>query len=237
MAPGRWDGHRRQRGLYRSVLLLAALLLAGVGTAVAAPSSPGPTAEPTGSPSCSSPPLLVDWYGLDTAATPAIPTVGRTFWDVNSVAIGYETTGPADGFFVASDRSGEILGVTRQAVRSPVHVDGLRIDLETNLTGVRTVRVDWYCDVDGNGELDPDIDSPAGVAAGPTSIDFDATYDMQTAHAVTDWVRTTTEPTDSERPPPTPSNRATTPGQPGFISLVALLTIVGVALMAGRQRR
>ncbi len=180
--------------------------------------------------------MTVGWYGLDTSETPAVPAIGRTFWDADSVAIGYETTGAVDGFFVASDPSGEVFGVEPATTRSPGHVDGLRIDLGTNLTGVRTVRVDWYCDVDGDGELDTDSDSPAGAVAGPTSIDFDATFDTPTTPVETaDWIRTTAGPTGSE-PPPTPRTaRTRSPGQPGFTPLLALLAVVAVALLTGRR--
>lgn len=153
-----------------------------------------------------------------------MPVAGPAIWDENTVAIGYETTGPAAGFFVVTDDSGEELGV--QYVKDPeaAHTDGLNIDLDTNLSGVKTVQVEWHCDANGNGEYDPNVDYAAGPRAGPTAIDFDATVTTATTTIVTaDAGRTISSTSGS-----------TSPGQPGFSLLSSLLAIAVIGVLIRR---
>lgn len=206
------------------VELLTALLIVGAAPVLAAGGDAG-TAAQTSTPACSSPPSQLGWYALDDSSSPAVPVAGPDHWDANTVTIGYETTDPAVGFFVVSDASGETLGTQFVEDREAAHTDGLTIDLDTNLTGVKTVQVDWHCDANGNGEYDPDVDYAAGPHTGPTSIDFDATVTTPIKTIVT---------ADSGRTM-SPTSGATSPGQPVFSLLSSLLAVVVIIILSRRQ--
>lgn len=204
--------------------IVTILLLVGVASAVSTAGGPGAVSQ-TSTPACSEPPSQVGWYGLDRSESPAVPTIGTTFWDADMVTIGFETTAPTVGFFVVTDGTGDRLGVEYVADREAGHTDGLPIELAENLSGVQTVQVDWHCDANGNGEYDPEVDYAAGPRAGPTSIDFEATVTTPMTTMVTaDAGRTSTEPT----------NGASTPGQPGFTILSSLLAAVVIVLLSRR---
>lgn len=204
--------------------LFTGLLIVGGSPALAATSDAGAVAQ-TSTPACSSPPSQVGWYALNDSSSPAVPVAGPDHWDANTVSIGYETTGPAVGFFVVSDASGEILGTQFVEGREAAHTDGLTIDVDTNLSGVQTVQVEWHCDANGNGEYDPDVDYAAGPRAGPTSIDFDATVTTpMTTIATADAGRTMS-----------PMSGATSPGQPGFSLLSSLLALVVIVILSRRR--
>lgn len=236
MVPKCRNGPCRRLGTISGVALLITVLLIGLLPVPAASSTAGHSYQTPITSSCSNPPTRVAFFGLDTTETPAIPVMGRATWDSNTISIGYDTTGPMVGFFVVSNSSGAILGVEPVDASAPVHVDGIRIDLNSSLTGVRTVQVDWYCDANGNGELDPASDSPAGARAGPTRIDFNATFNTANTPVETaDWIRTPTEPIGTETPSTSESNPPSTPGQPGFTSLLSLITIVTTALLLRRE--
>lgn len=200
--------------------LITALLIIGVTPALAAGSIAGTDGQ-TSTPACSNPPSQLGWYALDTSSSPAVPVAGPAHWDADTVSIGYETTGPAAGFFVVSDDSGKIIGTQYVEEREAGHTDGLTIDLKTNLSGVETVQVNWHCDANGNAEYDPDVDYAAGPRAEPTAIDFGAV-------ATTPMTTNVNEDTGQSM---SPTSDATSPGQPGFSYLSSLLAIVGIIVL------
>lgn len=113
--------------------------------------------------------LWVSFYGLNEPY----------FWDQDTALVGYSIP-PNTSFFAVAYVNGSLSGVDyarNMDADDSVVADGAEIGFDSNVSGVQTVEVVLYGDVNGNQRFDRDTDAPCltggtVVGDGPERVNF-----------------------------------------------------------------